>query len=620
MASPVHVKHEPNDVFYVGTDSESEDIDMDQLQPLAHKFVTKSKFPVGCKVWYNIRFLSGTKHLQFQSAHVEEVSIHFGNGRRVYTVNSETSREHRTSHYEDQLAYAISCPVKVKKIDTDEMLDGVVVYLERQKGTDGIRQITYAVQYSAETSSYMKIESGIIADRITYKAKDCGIGAGKESSFSIHKQDETVCDEDEEVGTDEEKKGVAPSVESVAQGERSDHNGCKQSTSLDAIQRKSDSMSISNAKRPGEDLVTTTTTKRSRVIATIVEDLGVPKKTDAVDSNTSVTSMSFQTRCVLLLPTDVDPVFPSSVKDLSRASIAYTAPRGTVRPPDETVASGIGELTRETLSVFIKEARLLESPTEDALIRLLPRKSRIRDDEVRHLFRNFADCSSIESDYSKGDSSIIFSRREIDIVNYYSSKGKVARDMATLMPYRAEYDLRKLAHFIEDMELCLNDKYVEMLNETVGILDSLEVSRLSEIQKLKKHYKPRPSPAEARKKQLEKRQSPELTEEERQILPQWAVHKTLEWRNLVSGGDPRPIFGCTWCGPKIRADYEGPLLVKSNLCPTCEEFEKEGYYMKIAAGGSKRTFCLGNETVWWSNQAYLMGTTDKVAEYNSQKA
>jgi len=35
--------------------------------------------------------------------------------------------------------------VKVTKIDADEMLDGVVVYLERQKGSDGIRKVTYAV-------------------------------------------------------------------------------------------------------------------------------------------------------------------------------------------------------------------------------------------------------------------------------------------------------------------------------------------------------------------------------------------------------------------------------------------------------------------------------------------
>ena len=103
------------------------------------------------------------------------------------------------------------------------------------------------------------------------------------------------------------------------------------------------------------------------------------------------------------------------------------------------------------------------------------------------------------------------------------------------------------------------------------------------------------------------------------MLPQWAVSKTVEWRKLVSDGDPRPVFGCAWCGPKIRAGYEGPLLVKSKLCPTCKVFEKEGYYSRMTAGGSKKTFCLGNETVFWSNQAFLQGTTDEVAKSNSQK-
>ena len=34
----------------------------------------------------------------------------------------------------------------------------------------------------------------------------------------------------------------------------------------------------------------------------------------------------------------------------------------------------------------------------------------------------------------------------------------------------------------------------------------------------------------------------------------------------------------------------------------------------MTAGGTKKTFCVGDETLWWSNQAYLMGTTDKVTK------
>eukprot|EP00986_Skeletonema_menzelii_P003949 scaffold1293_cov139-Skeletonema_menzelii.AAC.4 len=341
---------------------------------------------------------------------------------------------------------------------------------------------------------------------------------------------------------------------------------------------------------------------------------------DVIQSITSTPNDCFQTRCAFLLHEDVDSVPPSSVDDISRAAIAYTAPRGTVIPPDESVASGIAKMTYKTFSEFIEKARLLESPTEEALARLLPRTSRVRGDEVRHLYRNFADCSTIQGD----GSSIMFSRREIDIVNYYYKiLGKVPRDMAALMPYRAEKDLRQLAKVIEEIGLCQSPEYVQMLKVTVGILDSLETSAVQNLAKSNSGTSsgaPAPPNPSKVKKQLNLRQSPELTEEERQMLPQWAVSKTVEWRKLVHDGDPRPVFGCDWCGPKIRNGYNGPLLVKSKLCPTCKEFEKEGYYSKMTAGGTKKTFCLGNETVWWSNQAYLMGTTNKVAKSNSQKA
>lgn len=335
----------------------------------------------------------------------------------------------------------------------------------------------------------------------------------------------------------------------------------------------------------------------------------------AVCSITSATTDSFQTRCALLIQEDVDPMPPSSKHDVSRASIAYTAPRGTVRPPDKTAASRIGRLTNEKLSEFIESARLLENPTEETLAQLLPRNSRVRRDEVRHLYRNFADCSDI--DIEGDSSSIMYSRREIDIVNYYFFLGKIPRDMATLMPYRVEKDIRQIAKVIEDIGLCLCDEYVKMLHETVGILDGLENSAVPHAPKTKSvnrngatvYHNPK-----LLKQRQELRQSPELTEEERKILPPWAVSKMVEWRKLVSDGDPRPIFGCDWCGPKIRDGYKGPLSVESKLCPTCKGFEEEGYYSKMTAGGSKKTFCFGYDTVFWSNLAYLQGTTNKVAK------
>lgn len=200
------------------------------------------------------------------------------------------------------------------------------------------------------------------------------------------------------------------------------------------------------------------------------------KKTHWIDfgevfSVTSGADDRFQSRCAFLTREDVCPVRPSSKHDVSRASLSFTAPRGTVRPPDRRAMSGIGKLNHDTFVDFIKRARLLENPNEETLAQLLPRNSRIRGDDTRHLYRNFADCSMIEGNYS-----IMFSRREIDIVNYYLSLGKIPREMATLIPYRAEKDVREIAKIIKDMGLCNSGEYVKMLHETVGVLDNLEKS------------------------------------------------------------------------------------------------------------------------------------------------
>ena len=110
------------------------------------------------------------------------------------------------------------------------------------------------------------------------------------------------------------------------------------------------------------------------------------------------------------------------------------------------------------------------------------------------------------------------------------------------------------------------------------------------------------------------RRSPNLMEEERRVIPNWALSQTVKWRKLVCSDDPRPVFGCGWCGPKIPPDYDGPLLVASGLCPTCKGFKEEGYSCKILREGNKKTFMKGDKTLWWSNKTYLKGTTKIVAE------
>ena len=258
IASPVQVKDEPGvfigDVFHAATDSsEAEEIDIENLQLLAPKFAASSKFPVGCKVWYNLRRSLETKHLEANCAYIAEVFIHFENGRRVYKVKSETSNRHEKTLYEDQLVYAIGCPVKVTKVDTDVALDGVVVYL---KDSDGKRQqVTYAVQYSVD--NYVTVEPGVPADRIKYRVEDCGVGDdGKEGKMSINEETTFI----QEGDTDKEEKGDEDlsqhnsSAESFAQVKTNEVEDLSNSFVWEpptpSLQRNRSSGSESNVNRP----------------------------------------------------------------------------------------------------------------------------------------------------------------------------------------------------------------------------------------------------------------------------------------------------------------------------------------------------------------------------------
>jgi formate dehydrogenase assembly factor FdhD len=116
--------------------------------------------------------------------------------------------------YEEKLAYAINCPVTVANTDADGARNGIVVYLERGKGSDGKPQVTYAIQF--EEGDCITIESGVDAKRIKYRAQDCGVGGkGERISNPV---------------TDEEEKGKedishTSSAKSPAQMDSNDIEG-----------------------------------------------------------------------------------------------------------------------------------------------------------------------------------------------------------------------------------------------------------------------------------------------------------------------------------------------------------------------------------------------------------
>ena len=176
MTSPIQVKQEqelaePEHILSnVPTDdeSETEDICMDNLQLLDPKVASQSKFPVGCKIWYDARKSRASKVLRARSGHVVSVYFEFKSMSYVYGIKSSSaddSCEHTV--YEDRLIYGINCPVKVTNLDTNEAEDGVIVLPKLDVGNDGNQQISYAVQF--EKGRHVSVEFLVAADRIAYR-------------------------------------------------------------------------------------------------------------------------------------------------------------------------------------------------------------------------------------------------------------------------------------------------------------------------------------------------------------------------------------------------------------------------------------------------------------------
>ena len=118
MSTLVQVKEEQTgDVYCVETDSESdEEIDVEYLQPLGPKLGLLSKYPVGCKVLCNLRRLPASSHLQAKIGTVQEVYIHFENGKRVYKVKTCAVTENEIIVFEEQLTYAIQASLEASAV------------------------------------------------------------------------------------------------------------------------------------------------------------------------------------------------------------------------------------------------------------------------------------------------------------------------------------------------------------------------------------------------------------------------------------------------------------------------------------------------------------------------
>ena len=232
MSSDVQVKDEPvlESEFNAETDSEAEDdIDLDKLQPLDPKFAAFTKFPIGCKVWYDLcKSTKPTKCLQAKSAYVEEAYIHFENRKQVYKVKSETT-ENEATLYEDRLIYGANCPVAVTTHDTNEVRNGVIICpkLDQGKDDDRKQRISYAIQFWQ--GEKVSIEFGVAAECVKYRMEvKASADEGRRTVAAKRRSSEKEsCDEEENrsVKSATNTKGVIQSPEAHQLPHKSNEEG-----------------------------------------------------------------------------------------------------------------------------------------------------------------------------------------------------------------------------------------------------------------------------------------------------------------------------------------------------------------------------------------------------------
>ena len=161
------VKQEEDNISNVATDdseSDQDDICIDNLQLLDSKNASKSKFPMGCKIWYDARKSRASKVLRAKSGCVTKVFFDFQSMRHVYRVKSAGHFEHTV--YEDRLMFGINCTVTVTNSE-GEAKDGVIVVPKVDVGNDGKALVSYAVQFTE--GRHVFVEFLVPADRIKYR-------------------------------------------------------------------------------------------------------------------------------------------------------------------------------------------------------------------------------------------------------------------------------------------------------------------------------------------------------------------------------------------------------------------------------------------------------------------
>ena len=93
------------------------------------------------------------------------------------------------------------------------------------------------------------------------------------------------------------------------------------------------------------------------------------------------------------------------------------------------------------------------------------------------------------------------------------------------------------------------------------------------------------------------------------------LHILAKRKKFVRGLDPRPSFGCSWCGVTAKSGDETPNDWAGGLCPICESFKDFGYTMKLyTTSRETKLFSTLTNAKLRGVKEYLTATTNLVAE------
>jgi hypothetical protein len=87
-------------------------------------------------------------------------------------------------------------------------------------------------------------------------------------------------------------------------------------------------------------------------------------------------------------------------------------------------------------------------------------------------------------------------------------------------------------------------------------------------------------------------------------------------KNYVLHPDPRPILGCTWCGPpasQLTQDIKSLRQIDGDICPACKYFADQGWARKYDEPNQKIMFTRPDGPTMMSVKAFLQESTKILA-------